>query len=277
MARGFYFLRHLTIEGWQVTFHPILLKLYITIMKKILLAALSAIILQSAFAQTEPAVAASKKKDWSKVSIGNRANDHFMIQLGYDGWAQKPDTIRTKGFGRHLNVYFMLDLPFKTDPRFSVGIGAGIGSSSIYFDKQEPQIAGTTQALSFKDVSNTSHFKKFKLVNAWAEAPVELRFSSNPLTPNKTFKLALGAKIGTMLNAHTRGKTLESASGGIINNYVAKASTKKYFNTTRLAATARIGYGVFGIYGAYQVSRLIKDGSGPDVRPYSIGFTISGL
>lgn len=246
-------------------------------MKQIVLAAFSFLVLQTAFAQTAPATTTSKKKDWSKVSLGNRANDHFIFEMGYDGWAQKPDTIRTTGFGRHFNVYVMLDFPFKTDPRISVGIGVGVGSSNIYFDKQEPKIAGTGSKFVFKDVSATDHFKKYKLTESWAEVPVELRFSSNPLTPNSTWKFALGAKIGTMINAHTRGKTLQSSTGSTLNNYVAKESSKRYFNTTRLAATARIGYGVFGIYGAYQITRLIKDGVGPDVRPYSVGLVISGL
>src|ERR1700712_4889061 len=72
---------------------------------------------------------ANGKKDWSKVTLGNRANDHFMAQLGFDNWAGKPDTINTKGFAHSINVYFMLDFPFKTDPRFSIGLGAGVSGS----------------------------------------------------------------------------------------------------------------------------------------------------
>lgn len=228
----------------------------------------------SASAQTD---STKKKKDWSKVSLANRANDHFMIQFGYDNWAQKPDSLRVTGFGRHLNVYFMFDFPFKTDPRFSVGAGVGVGSSNIYFDKQEPQVAGRSQNFEFRDVRNTDHFKKFKLTETWAEAPIELRFSSNPETPNSTLKAALGVKVGTMLRAYTRGKTLQNSTGNTINDYVEKQSSKRYFNSTRLAATARFGYGPFGIYGAYQINRLLKDGVGPEVRPYSIGLVISGL
>jgi hypothetical protein len=171
----------------------------------------------------------------------------------------------------------MFDFPFKTDPRFSVGAGVGVGSSNIYFDKQEPQVAGRSQNFEFRDVRNTDHFKKFKLTETWAEAPIELRFSSNPETPNSTLKAALGVKVGTMLRAYTRGKTLQNSTGNTINDYVEKQSSKRYFNSTRLAATARFGYGPFGIYGAYQINRLLKDGVGPEVRPYSIGLVISGL
>ncbi len=32
-----------------------------------------------------------KKTDWSKIDLSNRANDHFLIQYGYDGWSNTPD------------------------------------------------------------------------------------------------------------------------------------------------------------------------------------------
>lgn len=229
-----------------------------------------------AVAQTD-STGKKTKKDWSKVKLTGRANDHFMFQFGYDGWANKPDSIATTGIGRHLNIYFMLDFPFKVDPRFSVGLGVGIGSSNIFLDKQEVKIAGTTPEVEFRNVADTNHFKKYKLANTWAEVPVELRWVANPENSNKSWKVAIGAKIGTMLNAHTKGKNLENKSGGSINNYTMKESSKRYFNTTRLSGTMRFGYGNFTLHGAYQITTLFKDNQGPQVRPFSIGLTLSGL
>lgn len=231
--------------------------------------------------QAPVSASVSKKKDWSKVNLSGRANDHFVFQAGYDGWAGETTGIRTKGIGRFLNVYFMLDLPFKSDPRFSVGIGAGIGSSSINFDKMEPQIAGTGATFVFNDMADSttysSRFKKFKMVEAWAEAPVEFRWVANPENSNKSWKAGVGIKIGTMLNAHTKGKNLQNNAGQTINSFTLKESSKRYFNSLRLAATARVGYGPFNLYMAYQVNSLIKENVGPQVHPYSIGLQFSGL
>ncbi|MCU0388059.1 MAG: hypothetical protein MUE71_05585, partial [Chitinophagaceae bacterium] len=113
-------------------------------MKKCFLA-LGLIIFAASFVQaqdTTKTTKKTKKTDWSKISIGDRANDHFMFQFGYDGWVSVPDSINTSGMGRFLNMYLMLDMPFKTDPRWSVGIGAGIGSSSIFFDKTSIDLKG---------------------------------------------------------------------------------------------------------------------------------------
>ncbi|MBZ5857779.1 outer membrane beta-barrel protein [Flavihumibacter profundi] len=246
-------------------------------MRKLLVALAAVMLVMGVQAQTDTTAKKNGKKDWSKVTLSGRANDHFMIQAGYDGWGSAPDTIRTKGFGRHLNFYFMLDKPFKSDPRFSIAGGLGIGSSNIYFDKQEAQIAGHTPVIVFSDVKDTTHFKKFKLTEAWAEIPVEFRFVSNPLNTNNSFKFALGMKLGTMLSAHTKGKDQVSKSGAAVNSFIMKESTKRYFNTTRFAATMRVGYGPFTLYGAYQLNPLFKDNAGPAVHPFSIGLTLSGL
>ncbi len=38
-----------------------------------------------------------QKKDWTKIDLSHRANDHFMVQIGYDGWLNKPDTLESAG------------------------------------------------------------------------------------------------------------------------------------------------------------------------------------
>lgn len=219
------------------------------------------------------------KKDWSKVILTNRAADHFMIQYGSDAWTSRPDSVRTKGFSRHLNIYVMLDKPFKTDPRFSVAYGVGIGSSNMFFDNVKVNVNGTGGTLPFTDVSATNRYKKFKLTTIYAEIPVELRFYSDPENPGKSWKFALGAKVGTLLKAYTKGKDLQTANGVSVfgPTAIVKESNKRYINGTRLAATARVGYGVFSLHGSFNVLGVVKDGFGPAMNLYSIGLSISGL
>ena len=209
--------------------------------------------------------------------MANRANDHFLVQFGYTKWSGKPDSINTSGLSKSINAYFMFDFPFKSDNRFSAAIGAGIGTDNIYFSKTYVGIKDITPTLRFQDVSDTNHFKKSKLTTAFLEAPIEFRFSSDPATPNKSYKFALGLKIGTLLNAHTKGKTWQTKDGTTLIPYTEKQTSKRFFNSNRFVATARFGYGVFSIYGTYQINTLFKEGFAPDIRPYSIGLTISGL
>ncbi|HMH32702.1 MAG TPA: hypothetical protein VK543_06710 [Puia sp.] len=240
------------------------------------------LITTAAFAQKDSTVThkppvKKEKKDWSKVLLGNRSNDHLVIQLGYDNWVGAPDSIKITGIGRSFNWYFMFDFPFKTDPRFSVAAGLGVGWSNIYFDKQQVLVASLNPTLAFPDNAGSNHFKKYKLVTANLQLPIELRFALDPENTNQSWKFAVGIKVGTMLSGYTKAKNLLNSAGQPINNYIEKEVSKKYFNTTSLIGTFRISYGVLGIFAQYQLSPLIKNGLGPTINPYSIGFQISGL
>ena len=249
-------------------------------MKKILFTATLFIGLQSLHAQkntdtTRPAV--KPKTDWKSTELANRGNDHILLQFGADSWGNIPDSINTKGLSRHFNIYVMLDKPFKTNPKLSAAFGVGVGSSNMYFERTFIDLKSTAVQMPFTNQASTDHFKKFKLATVFAEAPVELRFNSNPLNPTKGYKVAIGGKVGTLLSAHIKGKTLENAGGQAINNYILKEKSKRYFNSTRLVATMRAGYGIFSIHGTYQITSFLKDGAGPEIRPFSVGLTISGL
>ncbi|HRO70008.1 MAG TPA: outer membrane beta-barrel protein [Chitinophagaceae bacterium] len=244
-------------------------------MKKLVLIALGSFLFQSLTAQDSTAVAAKPKKE--TISLAGRANDHFMLQFGYTGWAGKPDSINTSGFSKSFNVYFMFDFPFKTNPKLSIALGPGISSDHIIFKKTHVGIKDITPTLRFIDQSDTTHFKKTKLNTTYLEAPIEFRYVANPLSSDKSFKFALGVKVGTMINAHTRNKDLENASGNTINAYTMKETSKRFFNTTRLVGTARVGIGHFTLYGSYQLTSLFKEGVAAEIRPFSIGLTLSGL
>lgn len=242
-------------------------------MKKIVLFAVCCAALCSLSAQENPDTQKKKKT----INLSNRPNDHLMLQLGYAGWSGIPDSINMGGFSKSLNAYFMFDFPFKTSPKLSIGVGAGISTDHIKFSKTYVGIKDATTTIHFVDQSDTTHFKRTKLVTAYAEAPIEFRFTADPMNSDKSFKFALGVKVGTMLSAHTRYKDLQSQSGGTLNLYTMKEASKRFFNSTRLSATARIGWGHFSVYGSYQVSALFKDGVAAVIHPYSIGLTLSGL
>lgn len=245
-------------------------------MKKYFVAALLTSFQLAALAQ-DSTLSKSPKTDWSKVSLAGRTNDHFMFQIGAAGWSGAPDSLNIKGLSKNFNVYFMFDFPFKTDPRFSVGMGVGFGSESISFQDTYIGIKDATSTLRFQDVSDTNHFKKYRLNTTFLEAPVELRFTSNPTNNRKSFKMALGLKVGTLMDAHTKGKIFVNSSGQTLNDYTEKIKKKDFFNKNRLAATLRVGTGAFSLYGTYQLGPLIKEGLGPTVRPWALGICISGL
>ena len=93
----------------------------------------------------------------------------------------------------------------------------------------------------------------------------------------KSIKAAIGVKVGTLVNIHTKGKTLQNKNDGAINSSTVKESNKKFLNTTRLALTGRVGYGNFSLFASYQINNLFKDGVAPEIKPFQIGLCLSGL
>jgi hypothetical protein len=236
--------------------------------------------LQNAAANTttEPA---KPKKVWD---LSKRAADHFMFELGYDNWAGKPDSANIKGFNHSLNFYFMMDFPFKTDQRLSMGVGIGLGSSQIYFDKTYPQIAAfnnTTLAFATTVIggggSDADHYKRFKLVTNYIDIPVELRFALDPAHMDKSWKFAVGTKIGFLIAAYTKAVDPEDVSGHTLASVVEKESSKQFFSSFKFAPTIRVSKGVIGIFGQFQANSLLKSGAGNSVFPFSGGIVLSGL
>ena len=209
--------------------------------------------------------------------VPTRSKDHLMIQFGGAFWQNKPDSIKTKGFSRSFNFYLLWDFPFKASPNLSLAIGPGLSTDHVFLDKMTAGIKDNTTRVVFDDVSDTVHFKKYKVSTAFLELPIELRFSSNPEDDGNSFKAALGLKAGFMIAAWVKGKDLEAVNGNTVNEYILKEKDKHFFNTARFSATARVGYGHFSAFGSYSFTPLFREGFGPKMNAMSIGLTLSGL
>ncbi len=227
---------------------------------------------------TALSVSAQNKKTNSS-DVLNRAGDHIMIQLGTEIWTGTPDSIndRRTGVARGANIYVMKDKVFKGDKRFSVAFGVGVSSSNVYFKNYKIDVISTSSKLPFINLDSSNRFKKYKLSTAFLEVPLELRFTNKPDNAAKSIKGAIGVKVGTTINVHTKGKTLQNKNGGTVSNYVEKQSDRSFFNSTRISATGRVGYGNFSLFASYQINSLLKDGVGPGIKPLQVGICLSGL
>jgi hypothetical protein len=246
-------------------------------MKKVILSVVS-ILFFGMFLNAQTAATTGSKK----LDLTGRPADHFMFQFGTDTWTSRPDSVKLGGgLSRHFNLYFMYDKPFATNPKYSVAFGAGVGTTNIFFDNRTfVDVKSPANTLPFRHIDSLSnHFSKFKVTTIYLEAPVELRYFSDPAHPGKSWKAAVGFKLGTLIKAYSKGKNMVSNTGNSINGkgYVQKESNKRFFNATDVALTGRVGYGVFSLDLGYQVNGVLRDGYGPLMNKFSVGFTISGL
>lgn len=245
-------------------------------MKKIVFVAISCLFFSMGFSQDTTTHKVTKIKS---SKINNIAADHFMMQVSYDHWLGMPDSISShqSGFSRGFNAYFMINKFLKTNPKLAVAGGLGVSTSNIFFKEVNIDMTATSPTLPFTDLSSSDHFKKYKMATTYLQIPLEFRYFSKPDEPNKSFKAAIGIKVGTLLNAHTKGKNLENKTGQLINEYTEKELNKRYISSTQYMGTLRIGYGVFSAFGSYQLNGVLKNGTGPNMQLLQVGLTVSGL
>ena len=227
-------------------------------------------------------VANAQSKSSTSSDLTGRAADHLMFQFGTDTWLNTPDSVKLGGgTSRHFNMYFMYDKPFKTNKHYSLAYGGGVGTSNIFFDNHtNVDLKSTAATLPFRKIdASANHFDKVKVATIYLQAPIEIRYYSNPENPGKSWKYAAGVKAGFLYKSYTKSKNWVNSAGNSIygKSYVVKEANKRFFNATDISLTGRAGYGIFSLDVGYQVTGVLRDGYGPVMNRFSVGFTISGL
>jgi hypothetical protein len=244
-------------------------------MKKVILSLLT-ILLFSGLAQAQTTATEKKMAD-----LSSRPADHLMIQFGSDSWVGAPDSVKTSGMGRHFNIYFMLDKPFRTNNKFSLAYGVGFGTNNQYIDKRTiVDLSQVGNSIRFKQLDSLANrYDKQKVATVYLQVPAEIRYYSNPANPAKSWKLAAGVKVGLLFKGYTKMKDYQTASGNSFygKTYVQKVSNKRFFTSNDVTLTARAGYGILSLNVGYSVTPVIRDGYGPSFNRLSVGLSISGL
>ena len=217
----------------------------------------------TAHAQNTPA------PDAATDEVRKPSRDFIMLQIGYDSWNNKPDSIELTGLGRGIGGYICYDFPIQKS-NFSFAAGIGIGTHTVFLKDQEMLFTDTLSRVQF--VPEREDLKRFKFSTTYLEAPFELRYFGNKNNRNKGFKAAIGLRVGTLVGAHTKARR---SVGG--TKVIDKVNTRRYLETWRYGATVRVGWGNFSLFGAYQFSSVFKENQGPQVTPYSVGLCITGL
>jgi hypothetical protein len=200
------------------------------------------------------------------------ARDFVMLDFLYTNWATKPDTVKTKGFGFGINASLCYDFPIKKT-HLSFAAGLGINVSEVYLSGEVIRNTDTNSAgTQVRFIPDTANFKRYKFVTTYIQAPFELRYFSNINNRNKGFKAAIGLEIGTLLGSDA--KATSSVNGTVVKY---KIDTKRYVTPWNFAATARIGYANFSLFGSYNLTNVFKENAGPPITPFSVGLCLTGL
>jgi hypothetical protein len=112
-------------------------------------------------------------------------------------------------------------------------------------------------------------FSKNKLRTTWINVPLLLEFNTSR-NEDKSFHLAAGVTGSYNIFRNRLKQEYE------IDGFEGDRKIKDDFNINpfRCQLTARLGYGDFGIFANYQLNEMFKDNRGPELYPFSAGFSL---
>jgi hypothetical protein len=204
------------------------------------------------FAQTETPTKTSRRPDIPGT---------FALEFGFNRDLSGPDQFSLNFLGsRTVNLYYQYDFRI-LNSSFSFVPGIGLSLERFKFGNENTLAYDENDLESIVMLTPAdagfSGLKKSQLVTNYIDMPLEIRYSTKPDDPARSFKISVGGRIGYMYDSFTKIKYKE-------NSEVKKIKNKEDFNLTkfRYGLTARIGVGNFSLFGYYNLTPLFEEGKG---------------
>ncbi len=202
----------------------------------------------------------------------------FLIDFGFNFPSNDTVGFNTGLWGsRTLNLYYLFDKRIGQS-KFSVHPGAGFGLERYKFNNEKTlaYVAGPSGPFdALQMVQGPTGTKKSQLITNYLDAVAEVRFSTNPNDPSRSFKTSLGFKAGVLVSSFTKLKYSEDGE-------VKKFKNKQDWNLNqfRYGVLLRVGVGNFNVFGYYSLTPIFKDGKGPDqaeLNYFTLGLSLAGF
>ncbi len=208
-----------------------------------------------------------------KKKVLTTSRDRFSINMNIDNFHNKPDSIKVKWYSRGFEMYLMYDRQLGKS-RFSVAPGVGIGINNYYTNSIV--VKDSTNKTILSEIPTGLSYKRNKMNIVYADVPIELRYRSKPDLNGNSIKVAVGVRLGYLLNSHVkyRGTDYTALDRGTITE---KLITIQNLSTLRYGLTARVGYSVVSLQFYYGLNPLFQLNRGPAMYPFSVGISFNGF
>lgn len=221
----------------------------------------------TAFAQENPEV----KQRKGRPNIPGT----FQVDVGFNLPSEKGG-FNTNFFGSTtVNFYYFYDKRLGQS-KFSVHPGIGFGLERYKFNNNNTLGYNAARDTVSMVPSTLPNLKKTKLITNYIDVPFEVRFSTSPDDPNRSFKISLGFKFGVLYESFTKQKYSQDGEGK-------KIKDKQNFNLypIRYGPYFRIGAGTFSAYASYTISPLFRQGVGPggaeNINNFTVGLSLAAF
>jgi hypothetical protein len=179
----------------------------------------------------------------------------------------------------------MYNMPFKPESLSGFSIGLAIRNQNSYSNSVIVNIKSTDIAfnviedLPYPDRTIPLSYKRSKINLTYLDLPAEVKYRTD-----KGFKVGIGFKVGYLIDSKQKyvGEWPVAFS---FNNpeeedvqYNAVNDKQKKINQLEkwtFGPTLRVGYKWISLFGYYQINNIFINERGPEMRPISVGLTIT--
>jgi hypothetical protein len=185
----------------------------------------------------------------------------FVLEFGFNQDMSGPDDFSIGFFGsRSVNIYYQYDMRIlKSKFSFVPGIGLSLERFKLKYNRIIDYDPADLESILITPAADTDFedARKSMLVTNYIDVPLEIKYSTNPDDPARSFKISVGGRVGFMYDSFNKIKYKE-------NGELKKIKNKEDFNLTkfRYGLTARIGVGNFSLFGYYNLTPLFEKGKG---------------
>lgn len=200
-----------------------------------------------------------------------RSQDLLVFDFFIDFWDNVPDDMGLNFFNRGFNYAYMHDIPIGFS-RFAVAPGLGFTSHNMYSDNWYKYSDGK---YNFEPIYDDFYYDKNKININYINIPVELRYRIMPSEKMKnTFRMAIGARLGYMIQAHTKyeGDYYVNNESEDIRDVKFKEHNLNNIEDWQYGIMGRIGYGdSINLMVYYPLNDIFKENKSEDFNLISFG------
>lgn len=205
----------------------------------------------------------------------------LMIEFGFNWILDQPERVGFNTMGsRTFNAYYLYEKNLG-ESAFSFHPGIGIGTEKYKF-VDNLTLGYVSDSLGEREVhfipldsiyGRGTDYKKSQINPIYVDVPIEIRWRSRKYDPKRSLKVALGGKVGFLIDSKTKVK---------YNNFgetkITKQKEQFELSQLRYGGYMRLGYGGFSAYAYYSFSDLFNKDKGPQgttMYPFTFGLSLA--
>ncbi len=201
-----------------------------------------------------------------EFGINNYVNNNFSMNLSDKNSFMELNT--SKSWNINLNI-IEYEFPLIKE-NFGIGSGLGFEFNDYRFDNLQPIKKEGDQIVTDTSYKNFN-VDKAKLTTTYITLPILFEYQSDAGEDDNKFFVTAGIIGGIKIGSHT--KVVYNNDKG--NKKKDKERGDFYLSPLRYGYSLKMGYGFLKVFANYYQTGLFQKDKGPEIHPFTVGFTIS--